>query len=168
MPEVTIVIGGRNFEVACREGEEHFLASAAAMLDEEARTLQDSIGRVPESRMLLMSGLMLADKTAALEEQVSSASGSAKPEPQRNLSTGTDEGEVLQLKSEIAQLKASLAEAEAKLAQSAAELSEKDAAVGAAKAKAAEASEARDAAFAALHRMVERVETAAEAIKKAG
>ncbi len=167
MPEVTIVIGGRNFEVACREGEEHFLASAAAMLDEEARTLQDSIGRVPESKMLLMSGLMLADKTAALEEQVS-AGGFADMQPQRNLTTGPDEGEVLQLKSDIAQLKASLAEAEAKLAQSAAELSEKDAAVGAAKKEAAEAAEARDAAFAALNRMVESVETAAENIKKAG
>lgn len=164
MPEVTIVIGGRNFEVACREGEEHFLASAAAMLDEEARTLQDSIGRVPESRMLLMAGLMLADKTAALEEQVSS-SGSADPQPPRNLSTAPDEGEVLQLKAEIAQLKASLAEAAAKLAQSAAELSEKDAAAGAAKKDAAEAAEARDAAFAALNRMVESVETAAQKTK---
>lgn len=167
MPEVTIVIGGRNFEVACREGEEHFLASAAAMLDEEARTLQDSIGRVPESRMLLMAGLMLADKTAALEEQVSTG-GSADTQPQRNLSTGPDEGEVLELKSENAQLKAALAEAEARLAQSAAELSEKDAAATAAKKDVAEASEARDAAFAALNRMVERVEAAAEDIRKAG
>ena len=167
MPEVTIVIGGRNFEVACREGEEHFLASAAAMLDEEARTLQDSIGRVPESRMLLMAGLMLADKTAALEEQVSTG-GSADTQPQRNLSTGPDEGEVLELKSENAQLKAALAEAEARLAQSAAELSEKDAAAAAAKNDVAEASEARDAAFAALNRMVERVEAAAEDIRKAG
>jgi cell division protein ZapA len=167
MPEVTIVIGGRNFEVACREGEEHFLASAAAMLDEEARTLQDSIGRVPESKMLLMAGLMLADKTAALEEQVSSGPSSAD-KPQRNLSSGPDGDEVLKLKTDIAQLKASLAEAEAQLAQSAAELSEKDAAVGAAKKDAAEAAEARDAAFAALSRMVESVETAAQNIQKAG
>ncbi len=168
MPEVMIVIGGRNFEVACREGEEHFLASAAAMLDEEARTLQDSIGRVPESKMLLMAGLMLADKTAALEEQVSASESSEGAAPQRNLSTVADEGEILKLKADIAQLKASLAEAEAKLAQSAAELSEKEAAIGAAKIDAAEASDARDAAFAALNRMVESVETAAENIRKAG
>lgn len=167
MPEVTIVIGGRSFEVACREGEEHFLASAAAMLDEEARTLQESIGRVPESKMLLMSGLMLADKTAALEEQVS-AGGAGSTGSQRNLNAGADEGELLELKAGIAHLKAQLAEAEAKLAQSAAELSEKEAAVATARKLAAEATEARDAAFAALNRMVESVETAAENIKKAG
>lgn len=70
MPEVKITIGGRDFDVACQEGEEHFLRSAAQMLDGEARVLVDQIGRMPESRMLLMAGLMLADKTAGLDEQL--------------------------------------------------------------------------------------------------
>ena len=73
MPQVEIEIGGRRFEVACQAGEEHFLTSAAAMLDEEARHLSGQIGRIPESRMLLMSGLMLADKTAGLEDKVREA-----------------------------------------------------------------------------------------------
>ena len=70
MPEVTIHIGGRDFEVSCQEGEESFLHSAAKMLDEEARVLSDQIGRIPEGRMLLMAGLMLADKTAAVEDRI--------------------------------------------------------------------------------------------------
>ncbi|MGX9354395.1 cell division protein ZapA [Roseobacteraceae bacterium S113] len=69
MPEVAISIGGRTFEVACQEGEEHYLHAAAKMLDTEARVLTDQIGRVPEARMLLMAGLMLADKTAAFEDK---------------------------------------------------------------------------------------------------
>ena len=68
MPEVTINIGGRPFNVACQEGEEHFLHSAAAFLDHEAKSLMDQIGRLPEARMLLMAGLMLADKHAGSEE----------------------------------------------------------------------------------------------------
>ncbi|KPQ08567.1 MAG: cell division protein ZapA [Rhodobacteraceae bacterium HLUCCA12] len=70
MPEETITIGGKEFEVACQEGEEHFLQAAARMLDGEARTLMDQIGRLPEARMLLMAGLMLADKTAGTEDRV--------------------------------------------------------------------------------------------------
>lgn len=70
MPEVKINIGGRVFEVACQEGEEHYLHSAASYLDAEASVLNNQIGRMPESRMLLMSGLMLADKTAGIEEQL--------------------------------------------------------------------------------------------------
>jgi cell division protein ZapA len=70
MPEVVIHIGGRSFEVACQEGEEHFLHSAAKMLDDEAQALSAQIGRMPEARMLLMSGLLLADKTAAAHDRV--------------------------------------------------------------------------------------------------
>ena len=70
MPEVTIHIGGRAFEVSCQEGEESSLQSAAKMLDDEAQVLSDQIGRMPEARMLLMAGLMLADKTAAVEDKI--------------------------------------------------------------------------------------------------
>ena len=70
MPEVTIMIGGRGFEVSCQEGEESFLHMAAKMLDDEAQVLSDQIGRMPEARMLLMAGLMLADKTAAVEDRI--------------------------------------------------------------------------------------------------
>jgi cell division protein ZapA len=68
--EVEIRIGGRSFEVACQKGEEQYLQSAARLLDAEAQVLVTQIGRMPEARMLLMAGLMLADKTAGLEERL--------------------------------------------------------------------------------------------------
>lgn len=70
MPEVQIEIGGRSFEVSCQEGEEHYLQAAAKMLDEEASVLAAQIGRIPEARMLLMAGLMLADKTAGMQDKL--------------------------------------------------------------------------------------------------
>lgn len=70
MPDVRISIGGREFDVSCQPGEEHFLRAAAKLLDNEATTLISQIGRLPEARMLLMAGLMLADKTAGLEDQL--------------------------------------------------------------------------------------------------
>lgn len=73
MPEVNIEIGGRTFQVACQTGEEHFLHAAAKLLDNEASILAEQIGRMPEPRMLLMAGLMLADKTAGLEEELRNA-----------------------------------------------------------------------------------------------
>ncbi len=90
MPEVTITIGGRDFPVACQTGEEHFLRSAAALLDAEAAPLVAQMGRLPEARMLLMAGLMLADKTAALEDELrgvkarlADLEAQARPEPVR-------------------------------------------------------------------------------------
>ena len=69
MPDLDITIGGRGFSVSCQPGEEHFLRAAAAMLDSEAQPLVASMGRLPEARLLLMSGLMLADRTAAVEDE---------------------------------------------------------------------------------------------------
>ncbi|GKY87969.1 cell division protein ZapA [Sinisalibacter aestuarii] len=70
MPDVKITIGNRDFDVACQEGEEHFLRSAAQMLDVEAQTLLSQIRHLTESRLLLMAGLMLADKTAGIDDQL--------------------------------------------------------------------------------------------------
>ena len=70
MPEVSIRIGGREYDVACRPGEERHLEMAVAMLDAEAAALADRIGQLPEARMLLMAGLMLADKAVGMERQL--------------------------------------------------------------------------------------------------
>ena len=70
MPEIAISVGGRQFEVACQDGEESYLQGAAKMLDDEAQILIDQVGRMPEARMLLMAGLLLADKTASVEDKI--------------------------------------------------------------------------------------------------
>ena len=73
MPEISLHIGGREYRVACNSGEEEQLQQAAALLDTEAQTLLKALGRVPETRMLLMSGLMLADRTTEIAIQAQSA-----------------------------------------------------------------------------------------------
>ena len=77
MSQVTIQIGGRSFDVVGQEGEESYLKTAAAMLDQEAQKLESSGARITESRMLLMAGLLLADRTAASEEKLSKSDESA-------------------------------------------------------------------------------------------
>ena len=73
MPEIQVNIGGRSFDVACAPGEEAHLQKAAKMLDTETEILTKHIGRLPEARMLLMAGLMLADRTSGLEERAKTA-----------------------------------------------------------------------------------------------
>lgn len=73
MPDIEIVIGGRSFMVSCRAGEEHFLNAAARVLDSEAQPILSTLGRLPEARMLLMAGLMLADRTASVEDELRQA-----------------------------------------------------------------------------------------------
>ena len=73
MTEVSLSIGGREFRIGCQPGEEPHLRQAAALLDAEAQTLEKTLGRVPESRMLLMAGLMLADRAAEVAQRAQAA-----------------------------------------------------------------------------------------------
>lgn len=70
MPELMLEIGGRVFEVACEPGQENSLHRAARLLDVEATKIGEAIGRSTEKRTLLLAGLMLADTTSALEDQL--------------------------------------------------------------------------------------------------
>ena len=70
MPDVTINIGGRSFIVACQPGEEPYLQAASGLLDTEAQKLSAAGARLTQDRMLLMAGLMLADRAISLQEDV--------------------------------------------------------------------------------------------------
>ena len=58
MTEFDIIIGGRTFSVACDNEEQEKVKDAALLINEEAETIQAQLGRLPESKMLLLSSLM--------------------------------------------------------------------------------------------------------------
>ena len=78
MTEVTVTIGERPFTVACTAGEESQLEACAVKLNAEANVLVAHSGKMQESQMLLMSGLMLADRAISLEEKVKVAESEIK------------------------------------------------------------------------------------------
>ena len=69
MTELEISIGGRSFSVACDYEEQEKVRQAAALINEEADAIQTQLGRLPESKMLLLSALMIADRLADLESE---------------------------------------------------------------------------------------------------
>lgn len=73
MAEVDFTIGHKSYTLACQEGEERLLKRAASLLDTEAQVILEQAGRMPEPRLLLLAGLMLADRTSALEDRASAA-----------------------------------------------------------------------------------------------
>lgn len=86
MPTVEFSIGHKSYELTCQDGEERLLKRAAALLDTEARAILDQAGRMPEPRLLLLAGLMLADRTSALEDRAAAAereTARLKANPQR-------------------------------------------------------------------------------------
>ena len=61
MSNVTLAIGGRNFTVACAEGEEGHVADLGRMIAGKVTAMGD-ISSQSETRMLLFAALLLADE----------------------------------------------------------------------------------------------------------
>ena len=79
MPEVDVTINGRNYRVACEAGEEERLSELAAYIDDRVETLVSTLGQIGDNRLLVMTGLMIADELAEAYAALSEA-GLAAPE----------------------------------------------------------------------------------------
>lgn len=73
MADVEFTIGHKEYNVSAQDGEERLLQRAAAILDGEARQILEQAGRMPEPRLLLLAGLMLADRFATMEDRAEKA-----------------------------------------------------------------------------------------------
>ena len=62
MAEVDLIIAGRPYRVACRDGEEESLRAAARLVDSKSREALAGLGTLSEARQLLFAGLLLADQ----------------------------------------------------------------------------------------------------------
>ncbi|MEL6999399.1 MAG: cell division protein ZapA [Pseudomonadota bacterium] len=89
MPEVSVEVAGRTYRVGCGDGEEARVAELGNRINREATALAGQMGTVSETRLLLMTTLMLADKLAETEEalrgaEVRAGEAEAGAKPQQN------------------------------------------------------------------------------------
>lgn len=62
MAQVQIEVGGRSYQVGCRDGEETRLKDLGRLVDGKAADVIRAIGTGDEARQLLMTALLLADE----------------------------------------------------------------------------------------------------------
>ena len=62
MADVDLIIAGRSYRVACRNGEEDNLRAAGLLVDAKSREAISGLGTLSESRQLLFAALLLADQ----------------------------------------------------------------------------------------------------------
>ncbi len=78
MGQVIVEIGGHNYPLSCRDGDEPHLSSLAAGIAEKAARLTGQLGAMSESRLLLMTALLIADE---LHEARAGHFAAASPDP---------------------------------------------------------------------------------------
>ena len=62
MAQVNATIAGRQFRLACEDGQEEHLQSLAKNLDERIEGLRKKFGEIGDTRLTVMAALMVADE----------------------------------------------------------------------------------------------------------
>ncbi|UUX51724.1 cell division protein ZapA [Nisaea acidiphila] len=68
MAQVEININGKNYRIACEDGQESRIASLASMVDSHIKDLVEQIGQIGDTRLLVMASLLIADELVDLRE----------------------------------------------------------------------------------------------------
>jgi cell division protein ZapA len=82
MAEIDIIIAGRPYKVACRDGEEETLRTAARLVDAKSREAIAGLGTLSEARQLLFAGLLLADQLIEGRPEAAPPPAPAGPDPE--------------------------------------------------------------------------------------
>lgn len=64
MSQVTVTINGREYRMACEDGQEAHLMKLAKHLDERIDHLRGSFGEIGDTRLTVMAALTIADELA--------------------------------------------------------------------------------------------------------
>ncbi|HWJ68856.1 MAG TPA: cell division protein ZapA [Sphingobium sp.] len=94
MAEVKIMVGGRQYTVSCRDGDEDRLRHLAGVMSDKVTQVKAGTQNLTEVRQLLFAGLLLAD---ALSEKAAPVPKAATPPPP------VDESETLTALSRLAE-----------------------------------------------------------------
>jgi cell division protein ZapA len=78
---VTLIIAGRDYPIACADGEEEHVANLGRAIDEKLHAMGASTGQ-SEARTLLFAALLLADENFELANR---KPGTASPKPAPDL-----------------------------------------------------------------------------------
>ena len=86
MGSVQVTINGRNYSVACDDGQEAHVARLGSYLDQKVGQLVKGVGQVGDARLLVMASLMITDELVDIDQALTQlksavAKGSQGREP---------------------------------------------------------------------------------------
>ena len=71
MSQVSVTINGRQYRMACEEGQEDRLTQLAKLLDVRIGELRGKFGQVGDTRLTVMAALTVADELAEAQQKIS-------------------------------------------------------------------------------------------------
>jgi cell division protein ZapA len=68
--QVEITINGRQYRVACEDGQETHLTTLAGYFDGKMTSLIDEVGQIGDTSLMVMAGLLIADELSDANEEL--------------------------------------------------------------------------------------------------
>ena len=91
MTQVSVTINGRQFRMACEDGQEGHLVDLARELDERIAALRSKFGEIGDTRLTVMAAITVADELAEaglrikrLEEEIAALQNAQAAMSDRN------------------------------------------------------------------------------------
>src|SRR5580698_5198398 len=70
MAHVSVTISGRQYRMACDDGQEHHLARLSHELDQRIAHLRTTFGEIGDMRLTVMASLILADELSEARQRM--------------------------------------------------------------------------------------------------
>ena len=70
MSQVSVTINGRQYRMACEEGQEDRLTQLAKLLDARIGELRGKFGQVGDTRLTVMAALTVADELSEAQQKI--------------------------------------------------------------------------------------------------
>ena len=70
MAQISVMIAGRAFRMACEDGEEDRLTGLAGALEERVVDMRKAFGEIGDQRLIVMAAISLADERAEAQARV--------------------------------------------------------------------------------------------------
>ena len=97
MAQVEVSINGRNYEIACDDGQEPHLAQLGEYVDRRVKELVTAVGQVGDSRLLVMASLLIADELAETYAELKKAPTPEEASAAASASTGEIEDRIAEI-----------------------------------------------------------------------
>ncbi len=75
MAQVSVTINGRQFRMACEDGEEEHLLALARELDTRISGLRTKFGEIGDTRLTVMAAITVADELAEAAQRIKRLEG---------------------------------------------------------------------------------------------
>jgi cell division protein ZapA len=86
MGQVSIQVNGRNYDIACDDGEEEHVNRLGRYIDDKIAELVSRMGQVGDSRLLVMAALLVADELSDAYGKLEKSR--ARPDSRGSLNNG--------------------------------------------------------------------------------